>query len=61
MFGPKGIHWQQRGGDLNNLETRKPYLGPNSYFPNGTHVHLSPFLTDHEVGNQIEEIILNGN
>mgnify|MGYP003966754367 FL=1 len=61
MFGPKGIHWQQRGGDLNNLETRKPFLGPNSYFPNGNHVQLSPFLTDDEVGNQIEKIIFNGN
>jgi len=61
LFGPKGIHWQQSGGDLSNLETRKPFLGPNSYFPTGNHVHLSPFLTDGEVGNQIEKIIFNGN
>lgn len=61
MFGPKGIRWQQAGGDVNELETRKPFLGPNSYFPNGSHVHLSPFLTDYEVGEQIEEIISNGN
>ena len=33
MFGPKGIRWQQNGGDINNLETRTPFLGPLSYFP----------------------------
>ena len=37
MFGPKGIRWQQNGGDINNLETRTPFLGPLSYFPKGPH------------------------
>lgn len=60
MFGPKGILWQQNGGGVNNLETRIPYLGPCKYFPNDNHVHLSPFLTDSEVGEQILETALNG-
>ena len=60
MFGPKGILWQQSGGDINNLETRIPYLGPCKYFPNDNHVHLNPFLTDSEVGEQILETALNG-
>lgn len=61
MFGPKGIRWQQAGGDLNKLEERKPFLGPNTYFPNQGHVELSPFLTDYEVGDEILRIVLNGN
>jgi hypothetical protein len=61
MFGPKGIGWQQSGGDLNNLEDRKPYLGPNSYFPDQGHIELSPFLTDNQVGEEILRIVLNGN
>lgn len=60
MFGPKGILWQQSGGNVHKLETRIPYLGPCKYFPNGNHVHLNPFLTDIEVGEQILEIALNG-
>jgi len=60
MFGPKGIRWQQDGGDLNNLETRTPYLGPRKYFPTDNHVHLNPFLSDSEVGEQILEIALDG-
>jgi len=61
MFGPKGIRWQQQGGDLNNLETRKAFLGPNSYFPEQGHTELSPFLTDNQVGEEILRIVLNGN
>lgn len=60
MFGPKGIHWQQNGGDLDKIETRTPFLGPDKYFPNMGHVHLSPYLTDYEVGNKILEIVTNG-
>ena len=60
MFGPKGIRWQQSGGDLNNLETRVPFLGPCRYFPDAGHVHLNPFLTDKEVGETILETVLNG-
>ena len=60
MFGPKGILWQQQGGDLNNLEKRTPFLGPNMYFAGHGHVHLSPYLTDYEVGQHILEIVTNG-
>lgn len=60
MFGSKGIHWQQRGGDLNNLETRTAFLGPCKYFPNQGHIELSPYLSDKQVGNQILKIIKNG-
>ena len=60
MFGPKGILWQQRGGDENNLETRVPFLGPCRYFPTDDHIHLSPFLNDYEVGEEILKIALNG-
>lgn len=60
MFGPKGICWQQHGGDLDNLEKRTPFLGPNMYFPNKNHIHLNPYLTDYEVGEKILEIITNG-
>ena len=61
MFGPKGIHWQQEGGDLDNLEKRKAFLGPNSYFPNQGHVELSPFWSDEQVGDEILKLVLNGN
>ena len=60
LFGPKGIRWKQSGGDESNLETRTPFLGPCEYFPNGNHVHLNPFLTDKEVGENILEIVSNG-
>ena len=60
MFGPKGILWQQQGGDENNLETRVPFLGPCRYFPTDDHIHLSPFLNDYEVGEEILKIALNG-
>lgn len=59
-YGPKGITWQNNGRDLNNLETRTPFLGPLSYFPNGNHIHLSPYLTDFEVGDSILKIVKNG-
>jgi hypothetical protein len=61
MFGPKGIHWKQQGGDLDNLETRKAFLGPNSYFPNQGHVELSPFLSDDQIGDEILKLVLYGN
>ena len=61
LFGPKGIGWQQNGGDTNSLETRKPFLGPNVYFPEGGHVELNPFLTDAQVGEEILRIALDGN
>lgn len=60
MFGPKGIHWQQTGGNTNELETRIPFLGPNRYFPDECHIHLSPYLTDEEVGQTILEEITHG-
>lgn len=60
MFGPKGIRWQQEGGDLNNLESRKPFLGPLCYFPNGEHIHLDPYLNDREVGEKVLEIVTHG-
>tara|TARA_B100002019_G_scaffold253457_1_gene235006 strand:- start:2628 stop:3554 length:927 start_codon:yes stop_codon:yes gene_type:complete len=60
MFGPKGVVWQQNGGDLSNLESRIPFLGPNMYFPNQDHVHLSPFLSDADVGAEILKIVTNG-
>ena len=59
-YGPKGITWQNNGCDLNKLETRTPFLGPLSYFPNGNHIHLSPYLTDFEVGDSILKIVKNG-
>ena len=61
MFGPKGIHWQQGGGDENKLESRTAFLGPCSYFPNMGHVHMNPFLNDHETGQEILKIVTNGN
>ena len=60
MFGPKGILWKQSGGNLNKLENRVPFLGPCKYFPNGNHTHLSPYLSDREVGNEILKIVTNG-
>lgn len=60
MFGPKGIHWQQRGANTNELETRIPFLGPNRYFPDGGHIHLSPYLTDEEVGQTILKEMTHG-
>ena len=60
MFGPTGIKWLKEGGDKNNLETRIPFLGPLKFFPHGNHVHLNPFLTDEQVGQEILNIILNG-
>lgn len=60
MFGPKGINWLKRGRDFSNLEKRTPFLGPNLYFPNKGHVHLNPYLTDYEVGEEILEIVTNG-
>lgn len=47
MFGPRGIMAQYE-----YLE-----MGPATYYPNGGHVHLSPYLTDDEVADQIIEII----
>ena len=60
MFGPKGVVWQQNGGDLNNLENRVPFLGPNMYFPNQGHTHLNPFLSDKDVGENILKIVTHG-
>jgi hypothetical protein len=60
MFGPRGITWQQNGGDINNLETREPFLGPLKYFPTGQHTHLSPYLSDQDVGSKILELVKNG-
>ena len=43
--GPKGIKWQQEGGDLNNLESRKPFLGLVIIFRMQTTfilIHISP-------------------
>ena len=58
MFGPKGITWQQAGGKLDKLEERTPQLGPLCYYPDENHVHLSPYLTDEEVGSKVLEIVL---
>lgn len=60
MFGPKGIKWQQEGGDLNNLECRKPFLGPCNYFPKADHTHLNPYLTDQQVGEEILKVVTHG-
>ena len=60
MFGPRGITWQQSGGDINNLETREPFLGPLKYFPTGQHTHLNPYLSDQDVGSKILELVKNG-
>ena len=60
MFGPRGITWQQSGGDINNLETREPFLGPLKYFPSGQHTHLNPYLSDQAVGSKILELVKNG-
>jgi hypothetical protein len=60
LFGPKGINWLKQGRDFSNLEKRTPFLGPHVYFPNNGHVHLSPYLTDYEVGEEILEIVTNG-
>ena len=60
MFGPKGVVWQQNRKENTALETRQPFLGPLSYFPDGPHTHLDPFLTDLQVGDQILEMICNG-
>lgn len=38
----------------------EPFLGPCKYFPTGTHIHLDPFLSDQEVGNEILKIVTNG-
>jgi len=59
MFGPRGITWQQHGGDINNLETREPFLGPLKYFPTGQHTHLNPYLSDQDVGSKILELLKN--
>ena len=61
MFGPKGITRQQNGGDLENLETRKPQLGPSCYYPYEGHVELDPYLGDIQVGEEILRLAINGN
>jgi hypothetical protein len=61
MFGPKGIAWQQSGGDLKNLETRQPQLGPSCYYPADNHIELNPYLRDDQVGDEILRLVTNGN
>ncbi len=51
MFGPNGIMSQE--------ETLA--MGPATYYPNGGHTHLSPYLTDDEVADQIIQIVTNAN
>ena len=60
IFDQKEVPVQNNGCDLNKLETRTPFLAPLSYFPNGNHIHLSPYLTDFEVGDSILKIVKNG-
>lgn len=60
MFGPKGIHWQQHRKNPDVTENRAPFLGPCCYFPLQGHHHLSPYLTDSELGEEILNIITNG-
>lgn len=50
LYGPKGV--------MKKIE--HPQMGPAVYYPNDNHVHLSPFLTDHQVCLEITKHILNG-
>ena len=38
----------------------EPFLGPLKYFPNSGHIHLDPYLNDHEVGSEILKIVTHG-
>lgn len=50
--------WQQYGPKGNFHRLRRPAMGPVTYFPEGGHVHLHPFLTDLEVAHAILDCIL---
>jgi hypothetical protein len=50
--------WQQYGPKGNFHKLRRPAMGPVTYFPEGGHVHLRPFLTDLEVAHAILDCIL---
>jgi len=38
----------------------EPFLGPLKYFPNGNHIHLDPYLSDREVGEEVLKIVTDG-
>lgn len=53
-YGPNGVRTDK------SKKYTPPFLGPCKYFPNGNHIHLDPYLSDLEVGNEILKIVTNG-
>ena len=51
-------HLYKQYGPLGNYHRlNRPAMGPLTYFPEGGHVHLNPFLTDVEVAHAILDCI----
>ena len=53
-YGPNGIKTDK------NKKYKEPFLGPLKYFPTGNHIHLDPYLSDREVGEEVLKIVTNG-
>lgn len=51
------IHAMQQSGK----DSRRLQLGPKCYFPNDTHIELSPYMRDDQVGDEILRVTLDGN
>ena len=49
--------WQLYGPRGSQKQFQNPQMGPQIYFPEANHVHLNPFLTDEQVGDEILKII----
>lgn len=53
-YGPKGTKTDKA------KQYTEPFLGPLKYFPTGNHIHLDPYLSDREVGEEVLKIVTNG-
>ena len=53
-YGPNGTKTDK------TKKYTEPFLGPLKYFPNGDHIHLDPYLSDREVGDEILKIVTHG-
>lgn len=53
-YGPNGTRTDKA------KKYTEPFLGPLKYFPTGNHIHLDPYLSDREVGEEVLKIVTNG-
>lgn len=53
-YGPNGTKTDK------TKQYTEPFLGPLKYFPTGNHIHLDPYLSDREVGEEVLKIVTNG-